>query len=29
MMGDRLWLLHRGNRGSMTNVVAELSLPHT
>ena len=25
-MGDRLWLLHRGNRGSMTNVVAELSL---
>ena len=28
VMGDRLWLLHRGNRGSMTNVVAELSLPH-
>jgi hypothetical protein len=26
VMGDRLWLLHRGNRGSMTNVVAELSL---
>jgi hypothetical protein len=28
VMGERLWLLHRGNRGSMTNVVAELSLPH-
>jgi hypothetical protein len=28
VMGDRLWLLHRGNRGSMTNVVAELSLAH-
>jgi uncharacterized protein DUF6929 len=28
VMGDRLWLLHRGNRGSMTNVVAELSLEH-
>jgi hypothetical protein len=26
VMGDRLWLLHRGNRGSLTNVVAELSL---
>jgi hypothetical protein len=28
VMGERLWLLHRGNRGSMTNVVAELSLGH-
>jgi hypothetical protein len=28
VMGERLWLLHRGNRGSMTNVVAELSLEH-
>jgi len=26
VMGDRLWLLHRGNRGQRTNVVAELSL---
>src|SRR5919107_1854284 len=26
VMGDRRWLLHRVNRGSMTNVVAELSL---
>jgi hypothetical protein len=28
VMGERLWLLHRGNRGAMTNVVAELSLDH-
>jgi hypothetical protein len=26
VMGERLWLLHRGNRGERTNVVAELSL---
>ena len=26
VMGNRLWLLHRGNRGGTTNVVAELSL---
>ncbi len=26
VMGDRLWLLHRGNAGERTNVVAELSL---
>ncbi len=26
VMGDRLWLMHRGNRGGTTNVVAELSL---
>jgi hypothetical protein len=26
VMGERLWLLHRGNRGGTTNVVAELSL---
>ena len=26
VMGDRLWLMHRGNRGDTTNVVAELSL---
>jgi hypothetical protein len=25
-MGDRLWLLHRGNHAESTNVVAELSL---
>jgi hypothetical protein len=27
VMGQRLWLLHRGNRAETTNVVAELSLP--
>ncbi len=27
VMGDRLWLLHRGNHAETTNVVAELSLP--
>lgn len=26
VMGDRLWLMHRGNRGGTINVVAELSL---
>ena len=26
VMGDRLWLLHRGNHADTTNVVAELSL---
>lgn len=26
VMGDRLWLLHRGNHAEATNVVAELSL---
>jgi hypothetical protein len=26
VMGDRLWLLHRGNHAETTNVVAELSL---
>jgi hypothetical protein len=26
VMGDRLWLLHRGNQAETTNVVAELSL---
>lgn len=26
VVGDRLWLLHRGNRGERTNVVAELAL---
>jgi hypothetical protein len=26
VMGDRLWLVHRGNHGEATNVVAELSL---
>jgi hypothetical protein len=26
VMGDRLWLLHRGNHADSTNVVAELSL---
>ncbi len=26
VMGDSLWLMHRGNRGGTTNVVAELSL---
>jgi hypothetical protein len=26
VMGDRLWLMHRGNHGDTTNVVAELSL---
>ncbi len=26
VIGDRLWLMHRGNRGGTTNVVAELSL---
>ena len=26
VVGDRLWLMHRGNRGGTTNVVAELSL---
>lgn len=27
VMGERLWLLHRGNHAETTNVVAELSLP--
>ena len=26
VVGNRLWLMHRGNRGAMVNVVAELSL---
>jgi len=26
VMGDRLWLVHRGNRGERTNVIAELFL---
>ena len=26
VMGDRLWLMHRGNHGEATNVVAELAL---
>ncbi|CAA9494972.1 MAG: hypothetical protein AVDCRST_MAG38-2870 [uncultured Solirubrobacteraceae bacterium] len=26
VVGDRLWLMHRGNRGGTTNVVVELSL---
>lgn len=26
VMGDQLWIMHRGNRGSSGNVVAELSL---
>jgi hypothetical protein len=26
VVGDRLWLMHRGNRGGTANVVAELSL---
>lgn len=28
VMGERLWLLHRGNHAQTTNVVAELSLAH-
>jgi hypothetical protein len=27
VMGERLWLLHRGNRSSVSNAVVELSLP--